>query len=129
MILCYCRDDISEGFALLRHAANTRAHLPSVHDLVLRDSRTLKSDYYLSVAASMGHPPAWQEKLTAAEMCARFRRPGRRRFGAAPGPPVPEQAAGEALPGLEGGKGGADVPLLEPAVREVGAQGAAGVLR
>ncbi len=37
-------------------------------------------------------------------------------------------AAVEALPGLEGGKGGADAPLVEPAVREVGAQGAASVL-
>jgi len=73
MILCYCHENIPEGLALLRHAASS-GHLPSTYALalILRDSRQVESDYYLNAAASMGHAPAWQEKLTAAEMRARF---------------------------------------------------------
>jgi len=74
MILCYCHENISEGIALLRHAAESFTHLPSVYALalILRDTRPIESDRYLDLAASLGHAPAWQEKLTAAEMRARF---------------------------------------------------------
>mmetsp|Transcript_16833 Transcript_16833/g.29682 ORF Transcript_16833/g.29682 Transcript_16833/m.29682 type:complete len:368 (+) Transcript_16833:849-1952(+) len=74
MILCYCHENISEGLALLRHAAESSTHLPSIYALalILRDSRQIESDYYLNVAASLGYAPAWQEKLTAAEMRAQF---------------------------------------------------------
>jgi len=74
MILCYCHENISEGLALLRHAAASSTHLPSIYALalILRDSRQVESDYYLNVAATLGYAPAWQEKLTAAEMRAQF---------------------------------------------------------
>lgn len=74
MILCYCHENVSEGLALLRHAAKSSTHLPSIYALalILRDSHPIEADYYLNVAASLGHAPAWQEKLTAAEMRARF---------------------------------------------------------
>ena len=69
MILCYCHENLSEGLALLRLNAGSR-HLPSIYALalILRDSRRIESDYYLNLAASLGYAPAWQEKLTAAEM-------------------------------------------------------------
>ncbi|KAL7528840.1 hypothetical protein ACHAXR_003524 [Thalassiosira sp. AJA248-18] len=94
MILCYCHENISEGIALLRLNATSvspsspspssspssssqqqqQHHLPSIYALalILRDSRSIESDYYLNVAASLGYAPAWQEKLTAAEMRAQF---------------------------------------------------------
>ncbi|KAL9186936.1 hypothetical protein ACHAXT_010656 [Thalassiosira profunda] len=76
MILCYCHENISEGVALLRlnAAEDGRPHLPSVYALalILRDSRNVDSRYYLNLAASLGYAPAWQEKLTATEMRARF---------------------------------------------------------
>ena len=79
MILCYCHENITEGLALLRHAASSttssgHCHLPPIYALalILRDSRHAESDYYLNMAASLGFLPAWQEKLTAAEMRAQF---------------------------------------------------------
>mmetsp|Transcript_16832 Transcript_16832/g.29680 ORF Transcript_16832/g.29680 Transcript_16832/m.29680 type:complete len:275 (+) Transcript_16832:849-1673(+) len=74
MILCYCHENISEGLALLRHAAESSTHLPSIYALalILRDSRQIKSDYYLNIAASLGYASAWQKKLTATEMRAQF---------------------------------------------------------
>jgi len=35
-------------------------------------SSQIESDYYLNLATSLGYAPAWQEKLTAAEMRAQF---------------------------------------------------------
>ena len=74
MILCYCQENISEGLAFLHYAADTLEHLPSIYALalILRDSRSVESDYYLSWAASLNYAPAWQEKLTASEMRAQF---------------------------------------------------------
>lgn len=73
MISCYCHENLSEGIALLRHAAS-HDHLPSAYALalVLRDSRRAESDRCLARASSLGHAPSWQERLTAVEMRARF---------------------------------------------------------
>ena len=73
MILCYCHENIPEGVALLSHAAKS-LHAPSIYALalILRDSCHIESDRYLDIAASLGYAPAWQEKLTATEMRARF---------------------------------------------------------
>ena len=73
MILCYCHENIPEGVALLSHAAKS-LHAPSLYALalILRDCRHTESNHYLDVAASLGYAPAWQEKLTPAEMRARF---------------------------------------------------------
>jgi hypothetical protein len=73
MILCYCHENIPEGVALLSHAAKS-LHAPSMYALalILRDCRHTESNHYLDVAASLGYAPAWQEKLTPAEMRARF---------------------------------------------------------
>ena len=73
MIQCYCNENLSEGIALLRHAADHN-HLPSIYALalILRDTRQVESNYYLNVAATLGYAPAWQEKLTAAEMRTQF---------------------------------------------------------
>ena len=94
MILCYCYENVSEGLALLRHAAASEisviddetqsssgggnggndVHLPSVYALalILRDSQPNQSEYYLTMATNRGYAPAWQEKLTATEMRAKF---------------------------------------------------------
>ncbi|KAL7553109.1 hypothetical protein ACHAWF_016367 [Thalassiosira exigua] len=92
MIQCYCHENIPEGLALLRcnasQAPSTRRgrcsglgpvaalppHAPSAYALalILRDSCRAESDVYLDLAASLGHLPAWQEKLTASAMRARF---------------------------------------------------------
>ena len=73
MILCYCHENVNEGLSLLRHAARN-GHLRSTYSLalVLRDSRHRESEYCLNVAATRGYAPAWQEKLSAIEMRARF---------------------------------------------------------
>ena len=73
MILCYCHENIPEGVALLSHAAKS-LHAPSIYALalILRDSCHIESDHYLDIAASRGYVPAWQEKLTATEMRAKF---------------------------------------------------------
>jgi len=74
IILCYCYENISEGVAFLRYSADVGEHLPSIYalSLILRDSRSVEADYYLSHACSLNYMPAWQERLTAAEMRARF---------------------------------------------------------
>ena len=74
IILCYCYENISEGVAFLRYTADVGNHLPSMYalSLILRDSRSVEADYYLSHACSLNYMPAWQERLTAAEMRARF---------------------------------------------------------
>ena len=38
----------------------------------VRDSRSIESSYYLSLATTQNYTPAWQEKLTASEMRAQF---------------------------------------------------------
>lgn len=98
MILCYCHENISEGLALLRHAAasddsviddeiqsssfsggasrdgGNGGHLPSVYALalILRDHDIVQSEYYLTIATNRGYIPAWQEKLTATEIRSKF---------------------------------------------------------
>eukprot|EP00970_Alexandrium_tamarense_P013257 scaffold3296_cov280-Alexandrium_tamarense.AAC.5 len=73
MILCYCHENVNEGLSLLRHGA-CNGHLRSLYalSLILRDSRYEEANYYINVAADSGYKPAWQEKLTASEMRARF---------------------------------------------------------
>ena len=74
IILCYCYENISEGVAFLRYSADVGDHLPSCYALalILRDSRSVEADYYQSHACSLNYMPAWQERLTAAEMRAQF---------------------------------------------------------
>ena len=73
-ILCYCHENVREGFALLRYAAGSLGHLPSSYALalMLRDHRRVESDAHLCDASSRGYLPAWQERLTATEVRAMF---------------------------------------------------------
>lgn len=74
LISCYCFENISEGLALLRYAADSLEHIQSIMALalILRDNKSVEADYYLSWAASLNYLPAWQEKLTATEMRAKY---------------------------------------------------------
>jgi hypothetical protein len=75
MILCYCHENVSEGMALLRHAAELHSHPPSMYALsvILRDASRVASDAYLRIASNEhDHLPSWQERLSTHEMRIRF---------------------------------------------------------
>jgi hypothetical protein len=75
MILCYCHENVSEGMALLRHAAESHSHPPSMYALsvILRDTSRVASDAYLHIASNEhDHLPSWQERLSTHEMRTRF---------------------------------------------------------
>jgi hypothetical protein len=74
MILCYCHENVSEGLALLKHAAESRGHLPSMYALaiILRDMSRVESDMYLELASERDHLPAWQERLSSFDMRIKF---------------------------------------------------------